>query len=121
MDTTYSNETLYVDVNYHWAKNEINALTKTGLIEGYEDKTFGPDKYITREEIAKILCLLLENLNEKTKFNFNDVSSDRWSYKYIMKMAENGIFKGYEDGSFKPQNNVTRAEIAVILERMYNN
>ena len=121
LDTTYSNETLYVDVNYHWAKNEINALTKTGLIEGYEDKTFGPDKYITREEIAKILCLLLENLNEKTKFNFNDVSSDRWSYKYIMKMAENGIFKGYEDGSFKPQNNVTRAEIAVILERMYNN
>lgn len=119
LDITSSNETLYVDVNYHWGKNAINALTKTGLMEGYGDKTFRPDKYVTREETAKILCLLEKNLKIKESLTFSDVKSDRWSYEYIKKMAEKGILKGYEDGSFRPENGITRAEIAVVLERMY--
>lgn len=114
-----TNEILYADTNNHWAKNEINLVTKTGLMEGYEDKTFRPDKYITREEMSKILSLLEKNLKETENISFNDVSSERWSYKYIMEMAKQGILKGYEDGSFRPQNSITRAEIAVILERMY--
>lgn len=66
LDTSYSNETLYYDVNKHWAKNEINALTKTGIIEGYEDKSFRPDNKITREEVTKILSLLEEKLPQNS-------------------------------------------------------
>ena len=119
LDTASSNETLYIDVNYHWAKNSINALTKTGLMEGYEDKTFKPDKHITREEMAKILYLLEEKLVAKEDISFSDVKEARWSYKYIIGMAKKGILKGYEDGTFRPEKSITRAEIAVILERMY--
>lgn len=46
--------------------------------------------------------------------------TEDWSYEYIMKLASNGIIKGYEDGTFKPKKGITRAEIAVILERIYN-
>ena len=88
-------------------------------MEGYDDKTFKPDKYITREEITKILSLLDENFKEAENVGFSDVSNNRWSYKYIIDMAKKGIIKGYEDGTFRPQNCITRAEIAVILERMY--
>lgn len=119
LDTSYSNENLYMDVNYHWGKNAINALTKAGLMQGYGDKTFRPDKYVTREEVAKILYYLEVDLKDKEKVNFSDMRNERWSYEYIKKMAEKGILKGYEDGTFRPENSITRAEIAVILERMY--
>ena len=89
-------------------------------MEGYEDKSFKPDKYVTREEVAKILYLLKNDVKAQTNLNFNDVDEKIWSYKYINTLANNGILKGYEDGSFKPKNGITRAEIAVILERMYN-
>ena len=52
--------------------------------------------------------------------DFYDVKSEDWSYEYIMKMAKCGIVKGYEDGTYKPQKSITRAEIAVALERMYD-
>ena len=49
-----------------WAKNEINVLTKTGIIEGYADKSFRPDESITREEVAKILSMLIEENGAST-------------------------------------------------------
>ena len=119
LDTSYSNEILYSDVNYHWGKNAINALTKTGLMEGYGDKTFRPDKYVTREEVAKILYYLEVDIKNNQNIYFSDVKSDRWSYEYIKDMAEKGIWKGYEDGTFRPEKSISRAEISVILERMY--
>lgn len=66
LDTTHTNDTLYYDVNRHWAKNEINVLTKTGIIEGYADKSFRPDESITREEVAKILSMLIEENGAST-------------------------------------------------------
>ena len=66
LDTTHTNDTLYYDVNKHWAKNEINVLTKTGIIEGYANKSFRPDESITREEVAKILSMLIEENDAST-------------------------------------------------------
>ena len=119
LECTHTNETLYRDVNSHWAKSQINALTKTGLIKGYEDKTFRPDSYITREEIAKILYTLQEKEEPQKNITFSDVGRERWSYEYVVSLASSKILKGYEDGTFRPENYITRAEMAVILERMY--
>ena len=66
LDTTHTNDTLYYDVNKHWSKNEINVLTKTGIIEGYANKSFRPDESITREEVAKILSMLIEENDAST-------------------------------------------------------
>ena len=48
-----------------------------------------------------------------------DVKKENWSYEYIIKLAKCGILKGYEDGTYKPQKSITRAEIAVVIERLY--
>ncbi len=58
LSNTTSNTTLYYDVNRHWAKAYINALTNEGILDGYEDNSFRPDDKISREEVAKILSLL---------------------------------------------------------------
>lgn len=50
---------------------------------------------------------------------FSDVSKNDWSYQYITKLAQRGIINGYADGTFKPKNSITRAEIAVLLKNMY--
>lgn len=120
LDIINTRETLYVDTNNHWAKLSINALTKTGLIEGYDDNYFRPDKKITREEVCKVLSKIKEIKPKKLgKCGFDDVKETDWSYKYIINLLEAGVIEGYGDGTFRPQNTITRAEIAVMLTRMY--
>jgi len=50
---------------------------------------------------------------------FSDVSSDHWAFDYIQKLRESGITTGYPDGTYKPENNVTRAEMAAFLARAF--
>lgn len=93
---------------------------QAGYISGYEDNTFRPDKSISRQEVAKILCLIME-LEEKgnrlSEFDdYNRVSN--WSKSYINAVLEAKYFNGYPDNTFKPLNNVKRAEAVVILNNI---
>ncbi len=109
------------DINNHWAKENIQRAIKLGLIVGYDDNTFKPDKYITREEIVTILDRL--NLDIQQKENdiiFTDINRQQWSYNSIISMATKGIINGYDDNTFKPQNNMQRQEIATILYKLCN-
>ena len=108
----------YLDVSLHWARNAINAVTKTGLMEGYENGYFYPEKIITREEVAKVLSFLVKEQKIEKNIVFTDVKQERWSYSYIQKMVKNGIFNGYEDDTFRPQQGITRAEMAMLLMRL---
>lgn len=88
---------------------------------GYPDGTVKPENSITREEVATIFFRLLteeaRNANFKTSNTFTDVNADRWSNNAISTMAEMGIITGYAGGTFKPSNNITRAEFATIAAR----
>lgn len=66
LDITYTNDTFYYDVASHWAKNEINVLSKTGIVVGYEDNSFRPDSYITREEVSKVLSIIKDDFEIKS-------------------------------------------------------
>lgn len=83
-----------------------------------------PENNITREEIATIFYRLLTDEARdailSSENDFTDVSVDRWSNKAVSTMANGGYIKGYEDGSFKPANPITRAEFATIVARFYN-
>jgi hypothetical protein len=84
---------------------------------GYEDKTFRSEGLISREEIATIFYRLLSvDLREANQANaaFSDVDAGRWSSVYIGTLQNLGIFSGYEDGTFKPGESITRAELAAI-------
>lgn len=114
----------YIDTAGHWAENYISLVSAAGYMEGYENSNFKPEKYITREEVAKVLSnmKIKEDLNIQKKENviFNDIKEMDWSYEYIIKIAKKGIIKGYEDGSFKPKKEISREEMAVILMRAFN-
>lgn len=104
-------------VDYEWAKDAIETLAKKGVVNGRNNNTFAPADYITREEFSKILAIAFGLYDENADADFTDVDENRWSYKYVASMYENGIITGYPDGSFNPQSYVTREEMAVMLYR----
>lgn len=113
-------ENKYSDTRGHWAEKYINAITKLEIVEGYETNEFNPDKYITRAEIAKILSKLATEKAAIEEYpNYKDVSKNYWAYEYIKILSEQQIINGYTDGTFKPQKEVTRAEIAKMIYEIY--
>ena len=102
-------------------KEKIKVLHKA-YIDGYLDKSFGGDKNVTREQIAKMVSVALDiDLPEKgnlIKESFSDVKKSRWSVQYVERTKELGWLKGYGNGKFGPENSITRAELAACLVRI---
>lgn len=114
-DQTYSNT--FSDVaKSHWAANYIGYMQQFGIITGYADGSFRPDASVTRAEFAAIASRF-EKLTEGTK-SFSDVPSSHWAAKYINFAATRGWVNGYADGTFKPNNSITRAEVAAVTCRL---
>ncbi|WP_143192050.1 InlB B-repeat-containing protein [Paenibacillus helianthi] len=107
----------FKDVGSHWAKGAIEKLAEAGVISGYEDVTFKPDKTITREEMVILLSRIL-NLNnvtkDTTKGNFNDLKGS-YAANEIKAEAQAGIINGKADGKFDAKSNATRAEALQII------
>ena len=106
----------YSDVNRgDWFNNAVSTLSNAGIISGYPDGTFRPNAPITRAEMSKIIALFAK-LN-KSEDRFNDIAG-HWAEAYIKLAAGNGWIAGYPDGSFKPQQNITRAETMTMINRV---
>lgn len=94
-------------------------VTHNLYIYGYPDGTFGPERNITREEVAAMLSRVLEyELSTPTADPFDDVSADRWSAANIAAAKEQGIMQGDGTGAFGPSKLMTRAELATVLVRI---
>ena len=114
-DQTYSNT--FSDVaKSHWAANYIGYMQQFGIITGYADGSFRPDASVTRAEFAAIASRF-ERLTDGTK-SFSDVPSSHWAAKYINFAATRGWVNGYADGTFRPNNSITRAEVAAVTCRL---
>ncbi|MFD0679585.1 MULTISPECIES: S-layer homology domain-containing protein [unclassified Paenibacillus] len=100
-----------------WAEQEINGLVNEGIIQGFEDGTFQPDRAVTRAETAVWLARLTGNAKDNKNSIFPDVS-DQWFAPDVNQAASLGIIIGYADGNFHPNDDVNRFEIAVMLNRM---
>lgn len=106
----------YTDVNAgDWFNNAISTLSNAGIVTGYNDGTFRPNQPITRGEMAKIIANFA-NLNKGTK-SFTDLSG-HWSKSYVELAAGNGWIAGYPDGSFRPDQKITRAETVTMINRV---
>lgn len=103
---------------YEWAKDAVNYLASKNIVNGRDEGIFAPGESITREEYAKILVLTYGIGSEGAQCVFSDVSSDRWSYAYIAAVYNFGAVTGYPDGTFGPENPITREEMAVMLYRV---
>ncbi len=99
-----------------WAKDYIKAAVENGIISGYSDGTFKPSKPCTRQETVVMLM-------NAFKFGKSDASIDlidsqeiaKWSKAYVVRAIELGILKGYENKTFRPEKNVSRAEAVVMI------
>jgi hypothetical protein len=107
------------DIAQNAHKNAILKLNYAGVLKGYTDGTFKPDKEVTRAEFAKIAVLAMGYTEEQAKLLqgttvFKDIPAGHWATGYINLAVSQGIIKGYPDGTFKPNNNVKVAEALTV-------
>lgn|GEM_PF-3389140 len=98
----------------------IETATARGVISGYGDETFRPDDYVSRAQVAKMIVRSRSWPTRATStVTLCDVPSSHWARDYIMVAIERGVFTGYGDGCFKPDEPATRAQLAkvVVLSR----
>jgi len=127
---SYSSKPYFADVlPNHWAFKYIQKAKEKKIVKGYPGTNlYYPDKPITREELAKMLVMAL--VSEKILMPvvsskclkgspFPDVEQDRWSCRYIEILKNLGIITGYPDGTFRPKNFATRAEMAAVIYRIF--
>ncbi|HZJ76971.1 MAG TPA: S-layer homology domain-containing protein [Oscillospiraceae bacterium] len=107
----------FSDIERHWAKNEIEAWVEKGLIEGYSDRTFRPDNNITRAEFITLINRAFGYTGEGIA-DFTDISSEDWFYGEIAKAKAAGYISGYPDGTIKPNNFISRQEVASVVVRI---
>ncbi|OCA85008.1 hypothetical protein A8F95_09920 [Bacillus wudalianchiensis] len=105
-----------------WAYKEINFMVNKGYISGYADGTFRPNQPITRGQAAKILAQILEfTKNKETNQTvFQDVTAQNEFLPYICFLHEKGIMTGYKDGTFRPNELLTRAQMASIVATAFH-
>lgn len=112
-----SDKEALTDIEGHWAKGYINQLYNDDVISGYGDGRFGPDDKITRAQIVKIALLAFDHpLGIEEISSFSDVDRSEWYIDYVDTAAASlGIVTGYSDNTFRPNNEVTRAEALKII------
>ncbi len=117
--TESSKPSSFSDISNHWAEKEIHLVAQSGLLQGYPDGKFYPNRAVTREEIAVILQRILqyEYTGEKNGSGFSDVNTDRWSYQEITALLNSGILLGYPDNTFRPEQFLSRGEMAHLLQK----
>lgn len=100
-------------------KTHIVTAIEYGIVDGYPDSSFRPDKPISRAEIAAIATRSeVLDAGDAASAPFLDVSVDHWAADVIRAAVNAGLFNGYEDGTFRPDHSISRAEAAAVLNRI---
>ena len=115
----YSTTNSYDDVkSTRWSNKHISTMTNAGIITGYPDGVFKPGQSITRAEFAAIAARF-DKLDERESGLFTDISG-HWAEKYILSAGNKGWIKGYTDGTFRPNQYITRAEAMSFINSVLN-
>ena len=117
----WSKTNSYSDVDTKaWYNNAISTLSTAKIITGYPDNSFAPNAKITRAELATIAVRFAQEtsgLGTENNVIFKDISG-HWAEDIILKAAELGYIIGYGDGTFRPEEYITRAEVTTLLNRV---
>lgn len=96
----------------------VKKLVDNGIISGYPDGSFRPMGEVTRAEMCKMINLTLGYTDSEGAAGFPDVAETNWYYAFALAAQKQGYVKGYEDGTFRGSNNITRQEMCAILDRL---
>jgi hypothetical protein len=109
----------FADTQGHWAEKTLDTFVRLNLISGYEDGTFRPNSPITRAEFASILNRVFQIQGGSTSKVLKDIDGI-WAKEDIENLVAAGVINGYTDGTFKPNQTITREEMVVMLSRIVN-
>lgn len=112
-----STTTRFTDANGEWYSQAVNYVVSKGLINGYPNGEFKPNDSITRAEFAQMISGYIKA--SEAKANFTDIEN-HWAREAIDKLYGNKHINGYPDGTFKPNEKITRAEAVTILNSVFN-
>ena len=110
------------DIEGHWAERYIRLLTEVGPIDGFPGMTFRPDQLVNREQFAKMLVeaagLEVPSVVRTLPFRIEDADAvSNWAEPFVETAMLAGLIEGFEDGTFRPDETVTRAQVATMLSR----
>lgn len=101
-----------------WYSTAVRTLALEGIVNGYEDGSFRPEHMVTRAEFVTMALRLAGISPSGAGSRFRDVSQTHWAAGYIQAAAGSGLISGYSDGTFRPDQYITRAEAVTILNRV---
>ncbi|MDF9409008.1 DUF1533 domain-containing protein [Pelotomaculum isophthalicicum JI] len=111
----------FADTAGHWAADAVAAAACHGIVRGYDTNTFAPDDLITREQMAAMVVKAARPAPAAGGLQFSDGGSiSGWAREAVVTATGNGIIKGYEDRTFRPQDNATRAEAVTVIVNALN-
>lgn len=113
--TCLADQQLPTDISGHWAEEAISTLINNGVIGGYPDGTFQPNRSITRAEFTTIVNKSFGTFNAGAVTTFTDVKKTDWYYSQVASGKNAGFISGFPDGSFLPNNPITREQATAIL------
>ncbi|MVP01451.1 S-layer homology domain-containing protein [Paenibacillus lutrae] len=110
----------FSDIKGHWGESYITMLANKLVVDGVTNTTFQPDRSVTRAEFAAMLVRSLGVQPNSAASNFKDVASNQWYADVVATAAKLKLVDGYEDGTFRPNNQITREELAAMVVRALN-
>jgi hypothetical protein len=108
-----------VDVTGHWAEEVILEWAEKELVNGYPDGTFRPNNNISRAEFMKLVNNAFQYTKEE-EIDYMDVKKGEWYFSTVKSAKAAGYINGYDDGTMRPNNPITREEVATIIARIMN-
>lgn len=99
-------------------KTAISELSDMGIVNGYVDGSFKPSKSVTRAEMAKMITLLVQKDDNILTKSFADVAYGDWFFNYVANAKDWNLIRGYGDGTYLPNNTVSKDELSVIVARV---
>ncbi|OGX68538.1 MAG: hypothetical protein A2189_07025 [Paenibacillus sp. RIFOXYA1_FULL_44_5] len=103
----------------HWAYSSIAKAYAAGIINGYPNNTFQPDEPLTRMEMAAMIDHALGiDSQQQGQSPYSDVDANFWGADILMQLKQLGLVSGYPDGTFHPNQTATRAEFAVLIDKI---
>ncbi|NOV02689.1 hypothetical protein GC097_22035 [Paenibacillus sp. LMG 31457] len=115
--TVLSSTKTFTDISKHWAKADVELLASKLIVKGATDTSFSPDSSITRAEFAALLVRSLGISLDAEPTTFTDVKSSDWFAGAISAAVKAKLVDGFKDNSFKPNDVITREQMAVMVSR----
>jgi len=106
----------FKDIQNHWAADQIKAMVDLGVVSGYADNTFRPDNQITRAEFMTLVNKTFK-FTASAEMSYPDVKAGDWFASEVSKAKAAGYIAGYQDGTIKPNNQLSRQEAAAMIAR----